>query len=122
MHQLLSKIAELKLIGPITLVLDNARYQRNDEVTGVATRLNITLMFLPSYAPNLAPPLDAVIERLWKFVKRSSIYGRYHPSFADFKAAIEQTLDQVSNPHAADLASLMTLNFQQFENVSLMVA
>ena len=122
MHQLLSKIAELKLIGPITLVLDNARYQRNDEVTGVATRLNITLMFLPSYAPNLAPPLDAVIERLWKFVKRSSIHGRYHPSFADFKAAIEQTLDQVSNTHAADLASLMTLNFQQFENVSLMVA
>ena len=55
MCQLLSKIAELKLIGPITLVLDNARCQRNDEVMGVATRLNITLMFLPSCSPNLAP-------------------------------------------------------------------
>ena len=66
--------------------------------------------------------LDALFERLWKFVKRRSVYGRYHPSFADFKAAIEQTLDQVSNTHAEDLASLLTLNFQQFENVSLMAA
>ena len=84
---------------------------------GVATRLNITLMFLPSYSLNLN-----LIERLWKFVKRSSIHGRDHPSFADFKAAIEQTLEQISNTHAGDLARLMTLNFQQFENISLMAA
>lgn len=80
---------------------------------GVATRLNITLMFLPSYSLNLN-----LIERLWKFVKRRSIYGRHHPSSADFKAAIEQ----ISNTHAGDLASLMTLNFQLFENISLMAA
>jgi hypothetical protein len=55
-------------------------------------------------------------------VKRRSLYGRYHPSFNDFKAAIESTLDEVTRKHAKDLATLMTLNFQQFENVSLMAA
>ena len=30
----------------------------------------------------------------WDFVKRRSIYGRSHPAFADFKAALEQTLNQ----------------------------
>ena len=117
MCELLRKIAAIKLAGPITLVLDNARYQRNDEVMGLAGDLEITLLFLPSYSPNLN-----LIERLWKFVKRRSIYGRYHPAFADFKAAIEQTLNQIPTAHAEDLAKLMTLNFQQFENVSLMAA
>ena len=66
--------------------------------------------------------MDALIERLWKFVKRRSLYGRYHSSFNDFKAAIESTLDEVNHKHTQDLATLMTLNFQQFENVSLMAA
>ena len=75
------------------------------------------MLFLPSYSPNLN-----LIERLWKFTKRRSLYGRYHPTFADFRAAIEQTLIDIPTQHAADLASLMTLNFQTFENVSLMAA
>ena len=74
-------------------------------------------MFLPSYSPNLD-----LIERLRKFIKRRALYGRYHPTFADFRAAIEQTLSDIPTQHAADLASLMTLNFQWFENASLMAA
>jgi transposase len=117
MCELLQKIAALKLTGPITLVLDNARYQRNVAVMGLAEQLGITLLFLPSYSPNLN-----LIERLWKFTKRRSLYGRYHPTFADFRAAIEQTLDEIPNTHASELATLMTLNFQTFENVALMAA
>lgn len=117
MCELLRKIADLNLTGPITLVLDNARYQRNTVVMALAQQLGITLLFLPSYSPNLN-----LIERLWKFVKRRSLYGRYHPTFAEFRAAIEETLHAIPTKHAADLASLMTLNFQQFENVLLMVA
>lgn len=117
MCELLRKIASLKLAGPVTLVLDNARYQRNAIVMGLAEQLGITLLFLPSYSPNLN-----LIERLWKFTKRRALYGRYHPTFADFKAAIEQTLTDIPTTHANDLSSLMTLNFQQFENVSLMAA
>ena len=35
---------------------------------------------------------------------------------------MEQTLADIPTPHAAELISLMTLNFQRFENVSLMAA
>jgi transposase len=117
MCELLRKIAAQGLTGPVTLVLDNARYQRNAAVMALAQQLGITLLFLPSYSPNLN-----LIERLWKFIKRRSLYGRYHPNFADFQAAIEQTIADLSTTHANALASLMTLNFQQFENASLLAA
>ena len=105
------------MTGPITLVFDNARYQRNAVVQSMAESLKITLLFLPSYSPNLN-----LIERLWKFIKRRTLYGRYHPTFADFRAALEQTIAELDTTHAEDLATLMTLNFQRFENVLLMAA
>jgi transposase len=117
MGELLRKIAAVGLIGPITLVLDNARYQHNAAVKALAEQLGITLLFLPSYSPNLN-----LIERLWKFVKRRALYGRYHPTFADFQAAIQETLDGLTTTHAEQLKTLMTLNFQRFEDVSLMAA
>jgi transposase len=117
MNELLRKIAALALKGPITLVLDNARYQRNAVVQALAKQLGITLLYLPSYSPNLN-----LIERLWKFIKRRALYGRYHPTFAEFRAAIQQTIAGLPTAHADQLKTLMTLNFQRFEDVSLMTA
>jgi transposase len=117
MCELLRKIAALGLSGPITLVLDNARYQRNAVVQALASQLGITLLFLPSYSPNLN-----LIERLWKFIKRRALYGRYHPTFVEFQAAIQETLGGLPTTHAEQLKTLMTLNFQLFEDVSLMAA
>lgn len=117
MCELLRKIAASSLSGPITLVLDNARYQRNAVVQALASQLGITLLFLPSYSPNLN-----LIERLWKFIKRRALYGRYHPTFVEFQAAIQETLEDLPTTHAEQLKTLMTLNFQLFEDVSLMAA
>jgi transposase len=117
MCELLRKLAAAGLSGPITVVLDNAKYQRNDVVKALAATLGIELLFLPSYSPNLN-----LIERLWRFTKRSALYGRYYPKFADFQAAIQETLGQLTTKHKDSLASLMTLNFQVFDNVSLLAA
>jgi transposase len=117
MCDLLRAIAARGLVGPVTLVLDNARYQRNKIVAALAEELGIELLFLPSYSPNLN-----LIERLWRFTKRKAAYGRYHPTFAHFRAAVQDALDRVPSTHADKLASLMTLNFQEFDDVSLLAA
>lgn len=117
MCELLRKIAVAGLTGPITLVLDNARYQRNAVVQGLAAELGITLLFLPSYSPNLN-----LIERLWKFIKRNRLYGRYYATFAEFRLGIEGCLSELSSTHSAALKKLMTLNFQTFQNVTLLAA
>ena len=70
------------MVGPVALVLDNGRYQRNALVIELAKELGIELLFLPSYSPNLN-----LIERQWRFVKGKAAYGRYYPTFADFRAA-----------------------------------
>lgn len=117
MCELLRAIAALGLSGPVTVVLDNARYQKCALVQELAKSLGITLLYLPSYSPNLN-----LIERLWRFIKRDALYGRWHPTFADFKAAIEQTISELGGKHKDRLASLRTLNFQVFDDVSLLAA
>lgn len=79
MCDLLRLITSQGRVGPITLVLDNAKYQRNDVVRELANRLGIELLFLSSYSPNLH-----LIERLWRFTRRRVVYGMYHATFADF--------------------------------------
>ena len=62
---LLRAVAQASVGRPITLVLDNARYQKCAPGPGLARSLKIHLLFLPSYSPNLN-----LIERVWKFVKK----------------------------------------------------
>jgi transposase len=114
--ELLGQIA-VRTLGPTTLVLDNARYQRCEAVAAEAKRLRIELLFLPSYSPNLN-----LIERLWKFTKRKALRGQHYPDFAAFRGAIEDCLNRVHTDHREALASLMTLKFQTFDNASFLAA
>ena len=102
---------------PITMVLDNAAYQRCQLVQDLARQLNIELLFLPSYSPNLN-----LIERLWKFVKKQALHSRHHTNYADFQAAIDQCLDQLATTHKPAIATLLTLKFQTFQNVPMLPA
>lgn len=112
--QLLLKLRLLFPDDPLTLVLDNARYQRCRLVMDVAAALEIELLFLPPYSPNLN-----LIERLWKFVRKTCLATQYYDSFEAFKQAITDCLAHTHDIHKEELASLLTLNFQTFDNVTL---
>lgn len=107
---LLRKIARLNLQTPVTLVLDNARYQRAKLVGKLAAELNIELLFLPAYSPNLN-----LIERLWKFVKKQCLYSRYYAEFQSFRKAITGCLQKTHSTYKQQLDSLLTLEFQTFK-------
>jgi transposase InsO family protein len=100
---------------PLTLVLDNARYQRCAAVQQWAKALRIELLFLPASSPNLN-----LIERLWKFVKKECLSGRYYEDFIRFKAAIVECLEAVEAIHRPSIRSLLTLTFQTFEEPQLL--
>ncbi len=95
--ELLRRVAAAGLPRPITLVLDNARYQRCFVVQALARSLSIELLFLPSYSPNLN-----LIERVWKFVKKQCLGARVLSGYEEFTAAIDdclkQTLDDAQSP------------------------
>jgi transposase len=114
---LLRTIAARGARVPVTLVLDNARYQRCRLVQDLAETLGIELLFLPSYSPNLN-----LIERLWKFVKKEVLNSRHHQDFQTFQGAIDGCLADLPTKHREKLASLMTHNFQTWDNVSLLNA
>ena len=99
---------------PITIVLDNARYQRCKLVMEKAAELGIELLFLPPYSPNLN-----LIERLWKFVKKEVLYSQYYDNFAKFKEAITNCLEETETKHKKALDSLLTLKFQTFSKTKL---
>jgi len=72
-RELLEKLVVASPGIPITVVLDNARYQRCNAVIEHARELGIELLFLPSYSPNLN-----LIERLWRLVKKLVLNSQYH--------------------------------------------
>jgi transposase len=115
--QLLRQLAAAGLPRPLTLVLDNARYQRCELVQSLARSLKIELLFLPSYSPNLN-----LIERLWKFVKKESLAAKQLPTYEAFTAVIDECLNNLHTRHKAKMDTLLTLNFQTFENEPILAA
>ena len=94
---------------PVTLVLDNARYQKCQSVFDKAEALGIELLYLPAYSPNLN-----LIERLWRFVKKQVLYSRHYDKFADFKESIDNCLRDLGTRFKSNMQTLMTLKFQLF--------
>ena len=114
---LLRAVAEASVGLPITLVLDNARYQKCAVVQQLAKSLGIERLYLPSYSPNLN-----LIERVWKFVKKECLQSTYYSSYEAFTAAIDKCLADLPGRHKSAMDSLLTHNFQTFENVSVVAA
>jgi transposase len=115
--ELLRRVANAGLPGPITLVMDNARYQRCELVQSLARQMRIELLFLPPYSPNLN-----LIERVWKFVKKEALASKNFDTYEAFGEAIEDCLGKLSTRYKAEMDTLLTLNFQLFEDVPLLSA
>ncbi len=114
---LLRAVAQASVGRPITLVLDNARYQKCALVQERARALGIALLYLPSYSPNLN-----LIERVWRFVKKQCLRAAYHQTYEAFTTAIDKCLSELDTTHKKDMNSLLTHNFQMFDAVSLLAA
>ena len=114
-NDLLVKIRTKYEKEPITLILDNAKYQRCKLVEKKAKSLKIELLFLPAYSPNLN-----LIERFWKLVKKECLYCKYYVTFSTFKMTITDFMDQVHVTHKKQLNSLLSWNFQDFSKAQVM--
>ena len=90
----------------IVLVIDNAPYYYNGDVIQYAQESNqLELVYLPPYSPNLN-----LIERVWRFMKKTALHNRYHETFNDFKKTIGDFFQQL--PKYDELADLLTEEFQ----------
>jgi transposase len=116
--ELLEEIALQYADRPIHIILDNARYQHCQFVIDAALRLNISLVFLPPYSPNLN-----LIERLWKFVKAEVCAANYFPNAQAFQKAIVEFLNKLhTKSMKKELKSRLALNFQHFGHVENLAA
>jgi len=114
--QLLRKIHR-RCRKPVTVVLDNASYHRANVVRDLAETLDIELLFLPPYSPNLN-----LIERVWKLVKKLALNARTLPDFDAFAESVTRTVDNLETKHRTELLGLLTPNFQDFADVPLSAA
>jgi len=90
----------------IYIFLDNAKYSRNYDVYEYAEKLNIELMFLPSYSPNLN-----LIERLWKFFKKKIRRNKYYKTFEEFIKSIFEFFENFEQ-YKPELEKLLTHKFE----------
>lgn len=107
---LLRALAKKHAGEAVTLFLDNARYQKCKLVLSLAEQLNIELIYLPSYSPNLN-----LIERVWRHVKQQALYSKYYDSFPMFKAAIMDCIKGTQSGDKKPLSSLLSLKFHIIE-------
>jgi transposase len=103
----LQQLRDHYLDKPIAIVMDNARYQHCQIVLEKAKYLNMDILFLPPYSPNLN-----IIERLWKFTRKKVLYGKYYQSAELFHRAINEFFEQINQKYTEELGTILTLKFQ----------
>ena len=92
----------------IYIILDNAGYYKGEKIREYLKTSRVKLVFLPPYAPNLN-----LIERVWKFFKKTVLYNQYYQTFSEFRVACLDFFSKKNlRKYKTQLSSLLTENFQ----------
>jgi len=94
------------LASMIYIILDNARYHYSKEVKDFLKGKKITLVFLPTYSPNLN-----LIERLWKFFKKKVLYNKYYENVAAFRKACIKFFSNIDQ-YSDEIGRFMNADFE----------
>lgn len=97
--------------GEIYLILDNASYNKALRVRAQAKESQIIIKYQPPYSPNLN-----LIERLWKFMRRTFFKDKYRSTFAKFREKLDDFFANLDS-YRDELASLLTENFELVPSV-----
>jgi len=96
---------------PIYIILDNASYQKAEIVQELAAQLGISLVYIPSYSPNLN-----LIERFWKFAK-SKLRTKYYDNFELFQETINSIVDSSDKHNKNTVDQLIGDKVQLFDDI-----
>jgi len=107
--EMLHKLASEYGGKPIYIILDNASYQKCGLVKLLAAQLGISLIFIPSYSPNLN-----LIERLWKFVK-GELRSKYYDNFNLFQDKINSIINSTDKENKVNIDRLISDKVQLFD-------
>ena len=112
-HETLDKQSTIEILKKIELrhlpekkvyvIVDNAGYYKAEAVQEYLKKSKIELIYLPPYAPHLS-----LIERVWRYLKKTILYNRYYPTFKDFTEKIE---DFLKKSHRKAFKNLLTEKF-----------
>lgn len=89
----------------IYIIADNARYYHACLLKDHLEGTKIQLIYLPPYSPNLN-----LIERYWKFFKKTVMHNHYYETFEQFKQACKSFFRKRKN-YLPELQNLLTENF-----------
>lgn len=112
--KLLKRLKRAQPKGRIYLILDNATYYHAKVVTDyVKKEKRLTLLFLPSYSPNLN-----LIERLWRFFHAKVTWNHYFETLGEFRSETLKFFKHLDK-YKPELDKLLTDNFQPVPNLNL---
>jgi transposase len=92
------------------VIWDNVPYQHASQVTDCAKELNIEVVYLPPYSPNLN-----LIERYWGFLRKKILCNHFYETFEEFKNAIIHFSRQKTHTLKRALSSYIPENFHLYD-------
>jgi transposase len=106
--KLLKKIRRINKDKKVSVVLDNAKYQKCNLVKDAAKENKIDIIYLPTYSPNLN-----LIERLWKYLRSECLSNKFSMTFGLFCKSIVNCLSKTSSAQSKKkLDTLLAHNFE----------